>query len=150
MGLLKNLSILALGAAAGFTASRIQRQSNLSTDIELKNQQELNRALPKDSSVARFFDSKYGKPFQSIAVSTIKFAATVKSGMQEKELEIQEKLERQKQDVRPGALDQWSVAEPTSHPTKIFKTSKQPSEIESPQSQRLERDRELGKDFFTP
>lgn len=158
MSWMKNLTLIAAGAAAGYLASRRQL-SNTGTDVEVKpDSGTLDNFLSAESTMAQFFDSKYGKPFQKAALRSLKFMSDVKAGMNEKEAEIQQKLEEQKKDIRPGSLDTWSRRPDSTlqdHEPEVIEQT-QLIEVESSadiheqlRQNRLKRDKDLGEDFFT-
>ena len=111
--------------------------------------------------MAKFFDSPIGKPLQPYALRAVEFAARVREGMQEKEMELNAKVERQKQDLRPGSLDTWdrqmSSAEIESTNRRLaerelIEVEAEIASLEEAQKrareQRIARDRQLGDGFF--
>ncbi|MDY6051590.1 MAG: peptide chain release factor 4 [Rothia sp. (in: high G+C Gram-positive bacteria)] len=155
MGLLKNVLLIAGGAAAGYLATRTRTPSPASTDLEVSARHTLQRFTAENSTMAHFFDSKYGAPFKGAALKAISFAATVKAGMDEKETELKERFDTQTKDVRPGSLDTWQqqgTAQQLDDGLIIESEALPPSQKltgrEAEIRRRLERDAELGKDFF--
>ncbi|WP_237205270.1 peptide chain release factor 4 [Rothia nasimurium] len=155
MGLLKNLLLIAGGAAAGYLASRSRTSAPASTDLEVSANHPLQRFTAEGSTMAQFFDSKYGAPFKGAALKAIGFAATVKAGMDEKEAELKDRFDAQAKDARPGSLDTWQQgSEPQQLAgDQLIESVALPQagsleEREADIRRRLERDAELGKDFF--
>ena len=109
MGLLRSALLLGAGAAVGYFASRRAAsepaQRTPGSALLMREHGEL--ALNPESQMGKFFDSPIGKPLQPYALRAVEFAARVREGMQEKEMELNAKVERQKQDLRPGSLDTW-------------------------------------------
>ena len=119
-------------------------------------------ALNPESQMGKFFDSPIGKPLQPYALRAVEFAARVREGMQEKEMELNAKVERQKQDLRPGSLDTWdrqmSSAEIESTNRRLAERELIEVEAETAmhyegrsgraREQRIARDRQLGDGFF--
>ncbi|WP_421084150.1 peptide chain release factor 4 [Rothia nasimurium] len=153
MGLMKNLLLIAGGAAAGYLATRAKGQTS-SQDLELKTKAPLQNYLQEGGPVANFFDSPYGQPLKATALRAISFAAAVKAGMDEKEAELKDKLDRQTRDPRPGSLDTWDSQEISQSRTQdVPAYSLEGQTLDSPENQtptdrRIARDAELGKDFF--
>lgn len=147
MGFWKNALLIVGGAAAGYIASR--RASNSTeqgSDLTLRTSSNLSTWTGEDGTVAKFFDSKYGAPLKGPALSVLRFAANVKAGMDEKEAELKQKFEDQPKDIRPGSLDTWD----SDYKPRRLATSAGDS-LQSREDEirrRLERDAELGKDFF--
>ena len=108
--------------------------------------------------MGKFFDSPVGKPLQPYALKAVEFAARVREGMQEKEAELHAKVERQKQDIRPGSIDTWDrqMSEQEIASTNRAAAEQELLDVESRiaateeelRSARIQRDRELGEDFF--
>ncbi len=108
--------------------------------------------------MGKFFDSPVGKPLQPYALKAVEFAARVREGMQEKEAELHAKVERQKQDIRPGSIDTWGrqMSEQEIASTNRAAAERELLDVESRiaateeelRSARIQRDRELGEDFF--
>ena len=103
MGLLRSALLLGAGAAVGYLASR--RVSTPSTDVAIRSSHSL--VVAGNSQVAKFFDSPIGKQLQPYALKAVEFASRVREGMNEKEAELHARVERARQDVRPGSLDTW-------------------------------------------
>lgn len=155
MGLLKNVLLIAGGAAAGYLASRSRTSAPASTDLEVSANHPLQRFTAEGSTMAQFFDSKYGAPFKDAALKAIGFAATVKAGMDEKEAELKDRFDAQTKDDRPGSLDTWQQDSEPQHleGDQLIESVALPpagnlAEQEADIRRRLERDAELGKDFF--
>ena len=158
MGILRSALLLGAGAAVGYLASRRAAyvKANPSSASLIKYQSGA-LALNPESQMGKFFDSSLGKPLQPYALRAVEFAARVRQGMQEKEAELHAKVERQKQDARPGSLDLWdrdmspkeaselrrAVAE-----RELIEVESEIAHLEEARQARLRRDRELGEDFF--
>lgn len=104
--------------------------------------------------MAQFFDSKYGAPFKGAALKAMSFAATVKAGMDEKEAELKDRFDAQTKDARPGSLDTWQqgsdhqLASDQVIESEALPPAGSLAEREADIRRRLERDANLGKDFF--
>lgn len=162
MGLLRSVLLLGAGAAAGYLASR--RASSSSKPAQrtpgsaaLLQREHGELALNPESQMAKFFDSPLGKPLQPYALKAVEFAARVREGMQEKEMELNAKVERQKQDLRPGSLDTWErnmssteieAANRRIAERELIEVESQIASLEKAREQRIARDRELGDGFF--
>ena len=158
MGILRSALLLGAGAAVGYLASRRAAyvKANPSCASLIKYQSGALELNP-ESQMGKFFDSSLGKPLQPYALRAVEFAARVRQGMQEKEAELHAKVERQKQDARPGSLDLWdrdmspneaselrrAVAE-----RELIEVESEIAHLEEARQARLRRDRELGEDFF--
>ena len=158
MGILRSALLLGTGAAVGYLASRRAAyvKANPSSASLIKYQSGALELNP-ESQMGKFFDSSLGKPLQPYALRAVEFAARVRQGMQEKEAELHAKVERQKQDARPGSLDLWdrdmspneaselrrAVAE-----RELIEVESEIAHLEEARQARLRRDRELGEDFF--
>lgn len=158
MGILRSALLLGAGAAVGYLASRRAAyvKANPSSASLIKYQSGALELNP-ESQMGKFFDSSLGKPLQPYALRAVEFAARVRQGMQEKEAELHAKVERQKQDARPGSLDLWgrdmspneaselrrAVAE-----RELIEVESEIAHLEEARQARLRRDRELGEDFF--
>ena len=158
MGILRSALLLGAGAAVGYLASRRAAyvKANPSSASLIKYQSGALELNP-ESQMGKFFDSYLGKPLQPYALRAVEFAARVRQGMQEKEAELHAKVERQKQDARPGSLDLWdrdmspneaselrrAVAE-----RELIEVESEIAHLEEARQARLRRDRELGEDFF--
>lgn len=158
MGILRSALLLGAGAAVGYLASRRAAyvKANPSSASLIKYQSGALELNP-ESQMGKFFDSSLGKPLQPYALWAVEFAARVRQGMQEKEAELHAKVERQKQDARPGSLDLWdrdmspneaselrrAVAE-----RELIEVESEIAHLEEARQARLRRDRELGEDFF--
>lgn len=154
MGWLKNVGLIAAGAAAGYLASRRSDQQRSKDLVQRPDGGTLDSFLAPEGTMAQFFDSKYGQPFQKAAVRTLKFMADVKSGMNEKEAEYKQKLEDQKKDLRPGSLDTWDRPSDAEHrieadDSEVIEIESVPDIHEQLRQNRLRRDKDLGEDFFT-
>ncbi len=57
--------------------------------------------------MARFWSSSAAAPLRAGALKAVRFAATVKQGMAEKESELNRRYAAQQRDLRPGSLDSW-------------------------------------------
>lgn len=145
MSFLKNIVLIAGGAAAGYLASRVAKTPVAGSDIELKRSAPLQKFLSEGGTMAQFFDSKYGTPFKHTALKALRFAATVKAGMDEKEAELKERFDRQTQDARPGSLDNWQTEQEHRDSQDVIESEAFP-ELDS--EHRIRRDAALGKDFF--
>ena len=164
MGLLRSALLLGAGAAVGYFASR--RANNTQPAQRTPGTALLQRehgalALNPESQMGKFFDSPIGKPLQPYALKAVEFAARVREGMQEKEMELNARVERQRQDIRPGSLDTW---ERGISPSEVEATNRRLAERElieveaeiasleeaqkRAQQRRIARDRELGDRFF--
>ena len=91
MGLLRSVLLLGAGAAAGYLASRRASSSEPAqrtpgSALLMREHGEL--ALNPESQMGKFFDSPIGKPLQPYALKAVEFAARVREGMQEKEMEL--------------------------------------------------------------
>ena len=158
MGILRSALLLGAGAAVGYLASRRAAyvKANPSSASLIKYESGALELNP-ESQMGKFFDSSLGKPLQPYALRAVEFAARVRQGMQEKEAELHAKVERQKQDARPGSLDLWdrdmspneaselrrAVAE-----RELIEVESEIAHLEEARQARLHRDRELGEDFF--
>ncbi len=107
MGLFRSVLLVGAGAAVGYFASKRASASPEKKTGALVQYQQGTLALNPESQVGKFFDSPVGKPLQPYALKAVEFAARVREGMQEKEAELHAKVERQKQDIRPGSIDTW-------------------------------------------
>ena len=97
MGLLRSVLLLGAGAAAGYLASRRASSSESAQRTPgsaLLKREHGELALNPESQMAKFFDSPLGKPLQPYALKAVEFAARVREGMQEKEMELNAKVER--------------------------------------------------------
>lgn len=155
MGLLKNLTLIAGGAALGYLAKRATTAQETSTDLEVSTRNPLQKFTAEGSTMAQFFDSKYGAPFKGAALKAISFAAAVKAGMDEKEAELKDRFAAQTQDPRPGSLDSWQqgsehhqLASDQVIESEALPPAGSLAEREADIGRRLERDADLGKDFF--
>lgn len=164
MGLLRSALLLGAGAAVGYFASRRATTSEPAqrtpgSALLMREHGEL--ALNPESQMGKFFDSPIGKPLQSYALRAVEFAARVREGMQEKEMELNAKVERQKQDLRPGSLDTWdrkmssTEIESTNRrlaERELIEVEAEIASLEEAQKrareQRIARDRQLGDGFF--
>lgn len=146
MGLLKNLALIAGGVAAGYLASRARVVQEPGSDLALKQPGTMQKFVAEDGPMAQFFDSKYGQPLKGVALKALGFAATVKAGMDEKEEELRARFDQQAQEDRPGSLDTWTPLE--AHDSGPVLEARNTPESPSPTHHRLQRDAELGKDFF--
>lgn len=146
MSLLKNLALIAGGVAAGYLASRASNTAEPGQAIDIKHTAPLQKILSEGGTMAQFFDSKYGAPFKHTALKALNFAAAVKAGMDEKEAELKERLDRQARDTRPGSLDSWQTDQRQSPITHEVIESETLPELDK--ESRLQRDAALGKDFF--
>ena len=160
MGLLRSALLLGAGAAVGYFASRRSAsepaQRTPGSALLMREHGEL--ALNPESQMGKFFDSPIGKPLQPYALRAVEFAARVREGMQEKEMELNAKVERQKQDLRPGSLDTWDrqMSEQEIASANRAAAERELLDVESRiaateeelRSARIQRDRELGEDFF--
>lgn len=159
MGLLRSALLLGAGAAVGYFASRRATsepaQRTPGSALLMREHGEL--ALNPESQMGKFFDSPIGKPLQPYALRAVEFAARVREGMQEKEMELNAKVERQKQDLRPGSLDTWERGMSTTEieaanrriaEHELIEVESQIASLEKAREQRIARDRELGDDFF--
>lgn len=163
MGLLRSALLLGAGAAVGYFASRRAAsepaQRTPGSALLMREHGEL--ALNPESQMGKFFDSPIGKPLQPYALRAVEFAARVREGMREKEMELNAKVERQKQDLRPGSLDTWdrqmSSAEIESTNRRLaerelIEVEAEIASLEEAQkrarAQRINRDRQLGDGFF--
>ena len=158
MGILRSALLLGAGAAVGYLASRRAAYVKANpSSASLLTYQSGARELHPESQMGKFFESSRGKPLQPYALRAVEFAARVRQGMQEKEAELHAKVERQKQDARPGSLDLWdrdmspneaselrrAVAE-----RELIEVESEIAHLEEARQARLRRDRELGEDFF--
>ena len=158
MGILRSALLLGAGAAVGYLASRRAAYVKANpSSASLIQYQSGALELNPESQMGKFFDSSLGKPLQPYALRAVEFAARVRQGMQEKEAELHAKVERQKQDARPGSLDLWdrdmspneaselrrAVAE-----RELIEVESEIAHLEEARQARLRRDRELGEDFF--
>ena len=163
MGLLRSALLLGAGAAVGYFASRraASEPAQRIPGSALLKREHGELALNPESQMGKFFDSPIGKPLQPYALRAVEFAARVREGMQEKEMELNAKVERQKQDLRPGSLDTWdrqmSAAEVESTNRRLaerelIEVEAEIASLEEAQKrareQRIARDRQLGDDFF--
>lgn len=144
MGFWKNALLIAGGVAAGYIASRASQPQGASDELALRRSSTLTSFTGEDGSMAKFFDSKYGAPLKRPALGVLRFAANVKAGMDEKEAELKQKFEDQPKDIRPGSLDTWDAPYQPRLPSAPSGLQEREEEIR----RRLERDAELGKDFF--
>ena len=162
MGILRSALLLGAGAAVGYLASRRAAyvKANPSSASLIKYQSGALELNP-ESQMGKFFESPIGKPLQPYALRAVEFAARVREGMQEKEMELNAKVERQKQDLRPGSLDTWdrqmSSAEIESTNRRLaerelIEVEAEIASLEEAQKrareQRIVRDRQLGDGFF--
>lgn len=157
MGWMKSAGLLLAGAAVGYLAKR-NSGPQVGKDLELLPRGgSLDKFFSHEGTMAQFFDSKYGKPLQNVALKTLKFVSDVKAGMEEKEAEIQQKLEEQKKDIRPGSLDTWAqdrgeplgAQEALEYEPEVIDGSASLDIHEQLRRNRLKRDKDLGDDFFT-
>lgn len=158
MGILRSALLLGAGAAVGYLASRRAAyvKANPSSASLIKYQSGALELNP-ESQMGKFFDSSLGKPLQPYALRAVEFAARVRQGMQEKEAELHAKVERQKQDARPGSLDLWdrdmspneaSELRRAVAKRELIEVESEIAHLEEARQARLRRDRELGEDFF--
>lgn len=149
MGWLRGAGLLVTGLAVGYLARRQSEGSPVGRDLQRRESGNVPTTFfASEGTMAQFFDSKYGKPFQSAALRTVKFVSDVRAGMNEKEAEIQQKLERQKRDLRPGSLDTWAESRPLEDPAVEALEGQALDADTSLRQERLARDRALGDDFF--
>ncbi|QRZ62466.1 peptide chain release factor 4 [Rothia sp. ZJ932] len=155
MGFLRTAALLAGGAIAGYLASQTQERRKHETSTELERQEHSAQELltQRQANMAKFFDSPLGKPLQPYALKAVKFAATVKQGMNEREEQLKTKFDAHVEDVRPGSLDGWEE-EPGNRPLESAEPGdyleSEVVEVDSAEGirQRMARDTQLGKDFF--
>ncbi len=160
MGLFRTIALLAGGAVAGYVASQSQNaRKNSSTDLLKREDSTREIVSAMEGNMAKFFDSAVGKKLQPFALRTVEFAANVKRGMDERETELKQRFESQKQDLRPGSLDTWDrpVENDTNQPITPFSQIShapmadsdviEPDEISGTQT-RIKRDAKLGDSFF--
>ncbi|MFW0184767.1 peptide chain release factor 4 [Rothia sp. CCM 9418] len=145
MGFWKSAALLAGGAVAGYLAQRINQTTDVSQALIRRTSSELSSVSGRKAQVSRFFDSPWGQPLQKVALKATQFAAQVKSGMEEREAQLKQKFQEQKNEARPGSLDSWAVAE-NSDNTELIPHST--SSSFSGTERRVYRDRQLGEDFF--
>jgi len=158
LGLFRSVLLVGAGAAVGYFASKRANASAEKKTGALVQYQQGTLALNPESQVGKFFDSPVGKPLQPYALKAVEFAARVREGMQEKEAELHAKVERQKQDIRPGSIDTWDrqMSEQEIASTNRAAAERELLDVESRiaateeelRSARIQRDRELGEDFF--
>lgn len=158
MSFWKNALLIAGGAAAGYLASRSQEKvSSQSAELTLRSERALQNFVGKDAAVAQFFDSKYGAPFKVSALSLVRFAANVKAGMDEKEAELKQRFEEQKQETCPGSIDTWEQGQGSNRRIETYGSdsvlegslSQAPETEADARKRRLARDADLGTDFFS-
>ncbi|MDO4251925.1 MAG: peptide chain release factor 4 [Rothia sp. (in: high G+C Gram-positive bacteria)] len=141
----KNFALVVGGASIGYLASRFSRPSQ---QLQLRMSDTAKKIKPVDQgeqAVAKFFNTPLGATLQPVVLRALKFAAAVKSGMDEKEAELKERFEKQKEDMRPGSLDTWD------RPLASSSSDQDREELDRNQqavAARIARDKELGDDFF--
>lgn len=159
MSFLKNMALLAGGAAAGFIASRVAQpgpQDSAGSELRIRSGHSLGLLAEKEGPVAKFFETKAGKQLQPYAMKSLQFIARVKQGMDEREAQLNSRFGEQVHNERPGKLSSWD-AELTQNPHPGHVSEFIESETldnDSPNStkftrQRMERDRDLGEGFFS-
>ena len=154
MGLFRSVLLVGAGAAVGYFASKRANASAEKKTGALVQYQQGTLALNPESQMGKFFDSPVGKPLQPYALKAVEFAARVR----EKEAELHAKVERQKQDIRPGSIDTWDrqMSEQEIASTNRAAAERELLDVESRiaateeelRAARIQRDRELGEDFF--
>ncbi len=158
MGFLKNISLLAGGAAVGFVASRVrqvrvEQGTESSQELLVRARNSIVQYSPGEYTLARFFDSSLGQRLQPVALKAMKFAANVKQGMNEREQELKEKFDPQAAGSRPKSaaastssadMSIWSV----NDEDLLYPETTEAAHFDELQARRLERDRQLGRDFF--
>ena len=98
------------GAAAGYLAARrgpaVVRTGR---ELVLRGPSALSEQTPSPggNAMARFWSSSAAAPLRAGALKAVRFAATVKQGMAEKESELNRRYAAQQRDLRPGSLDSW-------------------------------------------
>lgn len=158
MGILRSALLLGAGAAVGYFASQraTRNQEKPSSSALIKHSSGV-LSLNPESQVGKFFDSSLGNPLQPYALRAVEFAARVREGMREKEAELHAKVERQKNDIRPGSLDLWdrqispneaSELRRAAAERELIDVEEEIASLEDARAARLRRDRELGEEFF--
>lgn len=141
MSILKSIGLLAGGVAAGYIASRIQTSApSTSQEVSPSQSAKSMEYSGKGQIMAQFFDSPIGQRIQPLAMKTVGFAARVKQGMDERETQLKSKFEEQKLDPRPGEVKGWDAIDSS---TIDVDTNAAPGT-----HSRIQRDKELGEDFF--
>ncbi|MDO4916690.1 MAG: hypothetical protein Q3974_03630 [Rothia sp. (in: high G+C Gram-positive bacteria)] len=159
MSFLKNMALLAGGAAAGFIASRVAQpapQDSAGSELRIRNEYSLSRLAEKEGPVAKFFEIKAGKQLQPFAMKSLQFIARVKQGMDEREAQLNSRFAEQVHDEHPGKLSSWDAEltqnQHPGHASEIIESEALDNDSSSSTKftrQRIERDRDLGEGFFS-
>lgn len=147
--------LLVAGAAAGYLASKRGGDViHAAQELVVRDPMQVDKRENGRGSVEKFFSSTAMAPVRRGALRAVKFAATVKQGMTEREEQLNRQYARQKTDIRPGSLDTWdhedaSVPPRPSHNAVSASDQTQPGVIDGRASARSQRDADLPPEFFT-
>lgn len=131
--------LAAAGVAAGWLAARRgPRLVQSAQELAVRPQGRVEAAQASAPTtvtggpMATFWNSRAAAPLRGTALRAVRFAATVRQGMSEKEEELTRRYAAQKEDLRPGSLDSWDRPVPG------------PAAGSAPSHREV-----LGEDFFT-
>ena len=115
--------LILAGAAAGYFASKRGGQVvHAAQELVVRDSMQVDKRSNHQGAIDKIWASDFMGPVRRGALRGLKFAATVKQGMTEREDELNRRYANQKKDLRPGSLDTWgdtyntenlSVSEPT-------------------------------------
>src|SRR5699024_7197836 len=100
-----------LGARRGQVPADLRRVRSVSQELAHRATEQNPTARPREEAGGRVMDrvwtSAAARPLKSGMLTAMRFAATVKAGMVEKEDELNRRYTDQQQSLRPGSLDGW-------------------------------------------
>lgn len=134
--------LLLAGAAAGYVASKRGGQIvQTAQELVVRDPMQVEKRDEGHGTVSRIWFSGAMTPVRQGALKALKFTATVKQGMAEREEELTQKYANQKKDIRPGSLDTWD---------RPLESRPVDAEVTEPQAsaQEAESLEELPPDFF--
>lgn len=112
MSWLARAGLVLAGAAAGYVASKRGGQIvHAAQELVVRDPMQVSERDGDRGTVDRIWASNALTPVRNGALKALKFAATVKQGMAEREEQLTRKYSEQKQDLRPGSLDTWAHAD---------------------------------------
>ncbi|WP_129359591.1 MULTISPECIES: hypothetical protein [Micrococcaceae] len=156
MSWLSKAGLLLAGAAAGYVASKRGGQIvHTAQELVVRDPMQVSKRDGGEGTVDKIWSSPALTPVRNGALKALKFAATVKQGMAEREEQLTEKYANQKKDIRPGSLDTWDrprTAEAESRSGEALPGEQGSSEViehSAPEaSGSPARDSDLPPDFF--
>lgn len=147
--------LLVAGAAAGYLASKRGGEIiHAAQELVVRDPMQVDKRDNDRGSVEKFWSSTAMAPVRGGALRAVKFAATVKQGMTEREEQLNRQYARQKTDIRPGSLDTWDHEDATIPPKPSrsgLSTAAEgrPEVIDAREASRSGRDADLPPEFFT-